>query len=193
MRRGRYIPSGQPSDIRSDTDSVELVALRSRLRLFAARRLGDWTAAEDVAQEALRRGLEAMRNGRIGESGGLPGFLLRTAHHICLHRGRSAVRERRALRRLVAGAEGGSAESPLNQLISAEEQSSIREALGRLHPVERRILEMSYRDELDSAEIGRRLGLSAGAVRVRRHRALRRLADSLGVTKRAYRESRGVR
>jgi DNA-directed RNA polymerase specialized sigma24 family protein len=42
---------------------------------------------------------------------------------------------------------------------------------------------MTYRDELDSEEIGRRLGLSAGAVRVRRHRAIRRLADLLGVTK----------
>ena len=47
---------------------------------------------------------------------------------------------------------------------------------------------MTYRDELDSEEIGRQLGLTAGAVRVRRHRAMRRLAELLGVTKPAIRE-----
>jgi RNA polymerase sigma-70 factor, ECF subfamily len=184
MEDGRYTRSEG-----SSPDPEELDGYRGRLRLFAARRLGDWTAAEDVAQETLRRTIEAIRDGRIEESGALAGFLFRTARHICLHRARSAAREQRALRRLGANGPASAAANPLNEVISAEEQSSLREALGRLDPVERQVLEMSYRDELSSEDIGRQLGLTAGAVRVRRHRAIRRLAGCLGVTKLADRES----
>ncbi len=188
MQTGRYTSPGGPSGEQNAPRPEELEGLQNRLRLFAARRLADWTAAEDVAQEAVRLALEAIRDGRIEDSAGLPGFLFRTAEHICLHRARSAVREQRALRRL--GADGGAVdESPLRALISAEEQSGIREALGRLEPADRQIIELSYREELSSEEIARRLGMTAGAVRVRRHRAIRRLADALGVTKAGDRES----
>jgi DNA-directed RNA polymerase specialized sigma24 family protein len=47
---------------------------------------------------------------------------------------------------------------------------------------------MTYRDELSSDEIGRKIGATPGAVRVRRHRALRRLAELLGVTTGPVRE-----
>ena len=157
------------------------------MRLFAARRLSDWVAAEDVAQEALRRALEAMEAGRIENSAALPGFLFQTALHICLHRGRSAGRERKALQRFGTNAEQ-SVEGPLAGLISRERRSNVRQALEQIEPDDRRLLELTYRDELSSEDIGRQLGLTAGAVRVRRHRAIRRLADLLGVTKPSDRE-----
>jgi RNA polymerase sigma-70 factor (ECF subfamily) len=185
MDRGRYPPSGQSPGVSSAP--AELESFRDRLRLFAARRLGDSAAAEDVAQEALRRALGAMQAGRIQNPAALPGFLFQTALHICMHRGRSAGRERRALQRFGANDQADRAQDPLAALISAERRSSVREALGKLEPDDRRLLEMTYRDELDSEEIGRELGLTAGAVRVRRHRAIRRLGELLGVTKSADR------
>jgi RNA polymerase sigma-70 factor (ECF subfamily) len=157
------------------------------LRLFAARRLGDRTAAEDVAQEALRRALEAMEAGRIENSAALPGFLFQTALHICLHRSRSAGRERKALQRFGTSV-GQGVEGPLTALISKERRSKVRQALEQIEPDDRRLLEMTYRDELSSEDIGRQLGLTAGAVRVRRHRAIRRMAELLGVTKTSDRE-----
>ena len=189
MGSSRYTPE-QAGGPPGEPEPADLDGFRDRLRLFAARRLGDWTAAEDVAQEALRRALEALRDGRIESPSALPGFLFQTALNICMHRGRSAGRERKALQRFAGPSDEQRdvAQNPLHALISSERQSAVRQALGRLEPDEREVLELTYRDELASDEIGRQLGLTAGAVRVRRHRAIRRLGELLGVTKRGERE-----
>lgn len=193
MGEGRYSvpPPGAPGPtIAAEPEIAELEQFRERLRLFAARRLGTPAEAEDVVQEVLRRAFEALRAGRVQKPDALPAFLFQTARYVCMHRGRASGRERKALQRFAspAGDEGVGVESPLTALISAERRSSVRRALGQLDSNERRLLEMTYRDELDSEEIGRQLGLTAGAVRVRRHRAIRRLAELLGVTKPADRE-----
>ena len=187
-RRYTAIPAG-PTATTTSAEEDALERFRDRLRLFAARRLRDWAAAEDVAQEALRRALEAMRSGRIANPSALPAFLFQTAVHICQHRSRSAGREARALRRLapdglVAVAE---AADPLQALILVERRDAVRRALERLDAGDRELLSLSYVEALEAAEIGRRLNLSAGNVRVRRHRALRRLAELLGVTSDAER------
>ncbi len=72
---------------------------------------------------------------------------------------------------------------PLGKLVSAERAAKLREALKDLEPEQRRLLELTYRDELDSEAIGRELGIRPDAVRARRHRVIRRLAEVLGVTR----------
>jgi len=163
-------------------DPAELEGFLVPLRLFAARRLGDWTAAEDIAQEVLRVGLEALNAGRIGTRDLLPGFLFQTAVHVCMHRNRSASREKRALQRFGAGSGKEEGADGLTAVLSTEQRARLRSALSELATEERRILELTYDEDLGSEEIGRRLGLTAGAVRVRRHRAIRRLSEILGVT-----------
>jgi RNA polymerase sigma-70 factor (ECF subfamily) len=190
MEDGRYggAPPGAPEPgaaTESDDVGEGLERFRDRLRYFAARRLRDWAEAEDVAQEALRRALEAMKAGRIAKPAALPAFLFQTALHICQHRSRSVGREARALRRV--GATTGDAghsdtDDPLAALISEERRLSVHRALEQLDEGDRKLLSLTYGEALESAEIGRRLNLSEGNVRVRRHRALRRLAELLGVT-----------
>ena len=187
MDSGRYTPSSRDGLSSRVAHPDDLETFREPLRLFAARRLGDWMAAEDVAQEALRLGLEAMRTGRIESAEALPGFLFKTAVHVCMHRGRSASREKRALQRFGGGSEDAD-EGPLGALISSERRAGVRKALEGLEAEDRRLLELTYEQELSSEEIGRRLGLTPGAVRVRRHRAIRRLTELLGVTKSRDRE-----
>ena len=143
--------------------------------------------ASDVAQETLLRTLEALRAGRIHDISAIPAFLFQTARHICMHRARSGQRESRALRRFAANADSIS-DHPLASLIREQQKDAVRLALGRLTTDDRSLLEMSYGEELDTAEIARRLGISEGAVRVRRHRAIRRLAEALNVTKVRERE-----
>jgi RNA polymerase sigma-70 factor (ECF subfamily) len=150
---------------------------RERLRLFAARRVFDPAAAEDVAQEALRRTLEALRGGRIADPERLPGFVFETARNICMHHGRGRGREARALSRL--GPEGAPSEDPLQALISRERRDAVGRALETLGPDDRRLLKLMYGEGLDAAEAGRLLEVSPEAVRVRKHRALRRLAEAL--------------
>ncbi len=159
-----------------------------RLRLFAARRLRDAALAEDVAQETLRRALEALRQGRVENPEALPAFLFQTARHVCMQRARSMGREARAMQRMGAEDETSGDPDPLVALISRERGEAVRAALSRLDDEDRDLLTMSYGLALDSDEIARRLGITAGAVRVRKHRALARLTAILGVTKRRKRE-----
>lgn len=150
---------------------------RERLRLFAARRIYDPAAAEDVAQEALRRTLEALRAGRIADPERLPGFVFETARNICMHHGRGRGREARALARL--GPQGTPSEDPLQALITRERREAVRRALDTLGPEDRGLLKLMYSEGLDAAEAGRLLQVAPEAVRVRKHRALRRLAGAL--------------
>lgn len=165
----------------SDVAAEKLSEFREPLKIFAARRLRDWTAAEDVAQETLTRGLEALRAGRLENPDALSGYLFQTALHLCFHRFRSADRERRALERF-RPRDAGDDNDILGELVSAEHGARLSQALETLEPDQRRLLEMTYRDELDSEAIGRALGISSDAVRARRHRAIRRLAQALSVT-----------
>ncbi|MEX1185172.1 MAG: sigma-70 family RNA polymerase sigma factor [Gemmatimonadaceae bacterium] len=151
-----------------------------RLRLFATRRLRDAAAAEDVAQETLRRVIDAMRAGRIENPLALPGFVFQTASHVCLQHQRSAGREARALARLHDEPTGG-AEAPdaLVALISEERRATVRAALDRLADSDRELLRLYFFERLDASEIAGRLGMPAAALRVRKHRALHRLAKLL--------------
>ncbi len=152
---------------------------RERLRLFALRRLRDSAAAEDVAQETLRRVMEACRAGRLQNPSALPSFLFQTAHHICLQHFRSSSREGRALQRL-SGEDAQSREAhPLTSLISDEQRDEVREALQKLGPEDRDLLRMMYYEEMDTGALAQRLGVTAGALRVRKHRVLARLAALL--------------
>ena len=179
-----------PEGLGPDEIAAALVAqFWDRLRFFAIRRLRDAALAEDVAQETLRRTLESLRAGRVEKPESLPSFLFETARHVCMHSTRSAGRQARAFERVAAdGEEDGSAASdPLAALITEERRREVRECLGRLEAADRELLALSYEQTLGAEEIGSRLGISAGAVRVRRHRALARLADLMGVTKARHR------
>ena len=190
MESGRYSASDPAPGASAVPEPVELEGFRIPLRLFAARRLGDWTAAEDVAQEVLRVGLEALNTGRIAARELLPGFLFQTAVNVCMHRSRSASREKRALQRFGTGHGEEDGEDSLSAVLSSEQRDRLRSALSELSTEERRILDLTYNQELRSEEIGRRIGSTAGAVRVRRYRAIRRLSEILGVTPPRDREFR---
>jgi RNA polymerase sigma-70 factor, ECF subfamily len=152
---------------------------RERLRLFALRRLRDGAAAEDVAQETLRRVLEAYRAGRIQNPTALPAFVFQTAQNICLQHFRSAKREGRALQRLHGDAPPDVEIHPLASLISEERRASVREALAGLSAADRELLRMLYYEGQASGAVAQRLGVSLGALRVRKHRVLARLAEIL--------------
>jgi RNA polymerase sigma-70 factor (ECF subfamily) len=193
--RYKNVPSADrwilPEGLGPDELAAELTArFWDRLRFFATRMLRDAALAEDVAQETLRRVLEALRAGRVDKPEALPSFLFETARHVCMHKGRSSGREARAFQRVRADTEEDTAATgdPLSELISEERREQVRRCLARLDEPDRRLLAMSYDEELGAEEIGVRLGITAGAVRVRRHRALGRLAELIGVTKSRERE-----
>lgn len=149
-----------------------------RIRVFAARRLRDSAAAEDVAQETLRRVVDALRGGRVENLEALPGFVFQTARHICLQRDRSSMREARALSRW---GEPDAVTQPdaLVALISEERCAAVTRALEGLEHNDRALLRVLYFESLDTSVVAERMGVSAGALRVRKHRALARLSELL--------------
>jgi RNA polymerase sigma-70 factor, ECF subfamily len=193
-RYGNPSAPGEPATA-SSSDPDALAAelshrFRDRLRFFAARRLRDRNLAEDVAQETLRRVLEALRAGRVQNLEALPGFLFETARHICQQRSRSDGREAKAYQRLAGpgGEEPRLTSDPLADLITEERREAVRLAFSHLAEGDQALLTMSYVEGLETEEIARRLDAQPGAIRVRRHRAVRRLAEILGVTKEKERE-----
>jgi RNA polymerase sigma-70 factor (ECF subfamily) len=170
-----------PSSVSLPDEADVADRFRERLRLFAARRVNDAAAAEDVAQETLRRVVDALRAGRVANPAAFPAFVFETARHICLQQYRSAGREGRALHRLhdESDAHGQATPDPLAALVSEERANRVREALEGLSASDRELLRMLYHGEMQTADVATRLGLTPEAVRVRRHRALRRLGHLL--------------
>jgi len=165
-------------DVAPDALAADVaVRYRERLILFAARRLKNRAAAEDAAQETLRRVLDALRQGRVRDLQALPAFTFETARHVCQH----MLRDQYATDRAHTALEQqpalvmGEHPDPLSLLVTAERVAQVRETLESLEPTDRVLLQLSFVEGLPTREIADRLGLTPVNVRVRRHRLLRRL------------------
>jgi RNA polymerase sigma-70 factor (ECF subfamily) len=73
-------------------------------------------------------------------------------------------------------------EEPLPQehVALAQRRNRLRAALRQLPAADRSVLALAYVEELAHADIARIEGCSAGAVKVRLHRARRKLAEIMG-------------
>ena len=152
-----------------------------RIRVFALRRTPTPAEAEDVAQETLRRVLEALREGRLQKPEALASFVFQTAQNVCRNRYRSERRQGRAFERLRSAVSViEPAPDPLAEILADGTRGKVRHALGLLGEHDRELLRMSFYLALDTTEVARRLEVTPAAVRVRRHRALRRLRAILG-------------
>lgn len=172
-RRPEPADGSDPTDGAVLTDEAALVErFRERIRLFVARRFGSVASAEDVAQETLRRVLEAAREDRIRDPSALGSFVFQTARHVCLHEARSARRRDRALRRRGQRRPKGNA---LDDAVIRERREVVARALKELREGDRELLRMLFYEGLTTAEAAERLGVTSGALRVRKHRALKRL------------------
>ncbi len=60
-----------------------------------------------------------------------------------------------------------------------EQQALVHNWLSLVNPADRKIIELTVIQDLDSATVAEKLGISAGAVRMRLHRALKRLRTAM--------------
>jgi len=176
---------GDPTggSVRPFDESALVERFWERIRLFAAQRLSSIAECEDVAQETMRRVLEAIRAERLRSPEALPAFVFETARNVCRQRHRSDARQGRAFDRLRPWiTHAAPHDDPLADLVSDQERGAVQVALGQLDDDDRQLLRMSYYQSLDTAEVAERLGVTPGAVRVRRFRALHRLRAILEST-----------
>ena len=126
--KGHEPPDDPSGTLPSESELVD--RYWGKLRLFAFRQLSDSAAAEDVAQETLRRTIDALRAGRVENPAALPGFVFQTARHICQQHHRSRGREARAFARLSDPYQSSEGAEPLARLMGEERCTQVRAARG---------------------------------------------------------------
>jgi RNA polymerase sigma-70 factor, ECF subfamily len=141
-----------------------------RIRGYGLRHLRDASAAEDLVQHVLLILLAAVREGRAGEPARLDGWVLVTCRNVVMDLRRGEQRQRR----LAAESAAGLPEGYLPEW-TAVDRMRLEQCLWGLEPRELSVVMGTYIEDRDAGEIGQALQLSAGNVRVIRHRALARL------------------
>lgn len=148
--------------------------LAPRVRLYGLRHLRDRAGADDLVQDVLLMTFDGLRAGKVREPERLASYVLGTCRKVVAGWRRGAERRERLLERhgqqLVPVA--AEAEEPLD----LERLARCLEALAER---ERTVVALSFFAERDADGIGTELGLTAGNVRVVRHRALARLRACL--------------
>ena len=144
------------------------------LREYFRRRVRDAPASDDLVQETFLRVLQYRRSWR-GE-GSFAGWLFRLAANLARDRRARTLREPDPAEPPSPHALDGA--PPDASLARAESTARLYAALAELEPDEREVVTLRWFEEADADAIGRRLGCTAGAARVRLHRAHARLLDA---------------
>lgn len=159
----------------------ELLGLHGRwLRTVLAVRSGDPAAADELFQEVA---VGAMRGWAVvGPAGPSPPWLYTIAVRVALLHRRKYGRQRRKMEGFQASGlvpEEGRAPDPLTFLLAKERQQLVRDAMLSLSPKDRELLLLKYTECWSYDEISRHLGLTAGQVTTRLHRARGKLRTLL--------------
>ena len=145
-----------------------------RIRLFGLRHLRDDMAADDLAQQVMLIAITRLRAGEIRNPDEIGSFILSTSRMVATGLRRTERRRESLHQRVDAG-------EPMD--LPADERlfdaDRIRPCLGSLRERERSILLLTFYADRPSPEIAEKMGMSAGAVRVARHRAVAAMRDCL--------------
>jgi len=144
--------------------------------------LGRWRFEdpEAVAQEIVMRLLRVVRSGRYARRSSFKTFVFAVAKYTCVD-----LYRRERLRSRVESEAAPHADAPVlrpaehphHALEEREDLDLLRYILQGLPDECRRLWAWVYGEGLSAAEVGSRLGASAGTVRVRVHRCLQRARD----------------
>jgi RNA polymerase sigma-70 factor (ECF subfamily) len=168
----------------SDAELAALVAAREsraeatlflrfapRIELYGRKHLGTRAAADDLVQQVMLVVIEAVRAGKLEDPAKLTSFVFGTCRHMTWDLRRKAARERR-LERDVTSLEASAGPPELTQ----RDVTRLVAGMQGLGERESTVVRMSFFEDRSADEIASRLGVSAGNVRVIRHRALAKLA-----------------
>jgi len=144
-----------------------------RVQALLIARTRDREAARDLFQETMLAAFAALRKGQLREPGKLDAFLQGTARNIA----NSHLRDRAArpvAAEITAEPESVAAPDPAE---SSQRDEMVQAALGQLGSTDREILVRTLVDGAKPGEIAQALGLSAEAVRQRKSRAVKKVAE----------------
>ena len=157
----------------TDAEEAELYRrFAPRVWLYGRRHLRNDAAADDLAQDVLLLTIERLRAGEVRQPEDIGSFIL-GASRMMARAERRVARRREALaaRFTVAAAETAPAS------LAALDAPRVAACLRALAERDRLVMLLTYYAEREAPRIAEDLGISPGAVRVIRHRAMARLRD----------------
>lgn len=144
-----------------------------RVRLYGLKHLRDEERARELVQAVLVAMIEALRTGRVEDPERFDRFVLGMCRNLAA---RARHTEARAVPTETSKLDLG-AVLPSHDALDVE---ALLHCLQQLEVRARTILHLSFYRDKSADEIGRVLELSAGNVRVVRHRAVAQLRDCMG-------------
>ena len=170
----RVAEAGRAPDSAAEAELYRRLA--PRVRLYGLRHLRDRQAAADLAQQVLLMTLERLRAGEVREPAKIASFVLGASRMTVIEMRRGTRRREALLETWGDAAEAFEAPEPL-----VLDPDRLAGCLGALSERERSVVVLTFFADKPADEVGTELAISAGNVRVIRHRALARLRGCLGV------------
>ena len=169
----RVAAAGARIDSAAETELYRRLA--PRVRLYGLRHLRDPHAARDLMQQVLLMTLERLRAGKLREPERITSFVLGMCRMVVLEIRRGSWRRETLLETYGDTAEAVDVPEPL-----ALDADKLAACLQTLAERERTVVVLAFFADKSGEEVAKELGLSAGNVRVIRHRALGRLRSCMG-------------
>jgi RNA polymerase sigma-70 factor (ECF subfamily) len=157
-----------------------------RVRLYGRRHLQNDAAADDLAQEVLLLTIERLRRGEVRKPEEIGSFILGTSRMMAQSE-RRVARRREALTTRFMDTTVETAASSFASLDAPRVAACLRDLAER----DRLVVLLTYYADREAPRIAEDLGVSPGAVRVIRHRAMARLRDCVlrqGTSRRSERQ-----
>jgi RNA polymerase sigma-70 factor (ECF subfamily) len=168
----RIAAAGATIDSAAETELYRRLA--PRVRLYGLRHLRDPHAAHDLMQQVLLMTLERLRAGKLREPERIASFVLGMCRMVVLEIRRGTWRRTTLLETYGNTAEAVEVPEPV--ALDADKLAGCLQALAER---ERTVVVLTFFADRSGDEVGKELGLSAGNVRVIRHRALARLRECM--------------
>ena len=165
-RRIATSPPGQARE--AEAELYRLLA--PRVRRYGLRHLRDAHAAADLMQDVMTLTIEHLRTGRVREPERVLSYVLGTCRMTVLDGRRTEHRREDLLQRY--GEDLPTATVSIQPQLDHER---VVDCLERLPERERTVLVLTFYDDQPSEQVAEQLGLSAGNVRVIRHRGIDKL------------------
>lgn len=167
----RRIASAAPAtDGEAEAELYRLLA--PRVRRYGLRHLRDAEAAADLMQHVMLKIIEKLRAGALRDPEQVVSFVFGTCRLVVLDLRRGSLRRERLL-------EAYGEDLPFADIAPAPrvDHERVEKCLENLSERERSVLVMTFHEDRDAGDVAGQLGLTAGNVRVIRHRALERLRE----------------
>lgn len=170
----RIAAAGAVPDSAAETELYRRLA--PRVRLYGLRHLREAHAAADLVQQVLLMTLERLRAGEVREPERIASFVLGACRMTVIEM-RRGTRRREALLEEWGGAEEAY-EAPEPLVLDPGRLAACLQALSER---ERSVVVLTFFSDSPAEQVGAELNLTAGNVRVVRHRALGRLRECMGL------------